>query len=84
VFCCSLAFAAAALASAILAKSSLTFDSASAVSDSRNTMHFNAPVSSAAAFNTSVSGVTCGLVMYWWLKNTKSLTFVALVFTMYT
>ena len=81
---CSLAFAAAALAAAILAKSSLTFERASAVSDSRNTVLFNAPVSSAAALNTSVSGVTCGLVMYWWLKNTELLTLVALVFAMNT
>jgi hypothetical protein len=81
-FRCIFAVVLAAFASAIFKNSSLTFASASAVSVSRDTVPFRALVSSAAALSTNVSGVTCGFVIYWCLKNIESLTLVALVFTM--
>jgi hypothetical protein len=81
-FCCSLADVLVAFDSAIFKNGSLTFANASAVSVSRDTAPFRALVSSAAALRISVSGVTCGFVMYWCLKNIESLTLVALVFTM--
>ena len=64
MFRCSFALAVAAFASAIFRNNSLTLANASAVSVSRDTVPVKALVSSAAAFNTNVSGVTCGFVMY--------------------
>ncbi len=63
-FRCALAVVLAAFDSAIFKNNSLTFASASAVSVSRDTAPFRALVSSAAALRISVSGVTCGFVMY--------------------
>ncbi len=65
---------------AIFVNNSLNFSNASAILPLRETNPFNALVSSNAAFMTSVLGVTCGFVMYWYLKNTVLLTLFALVF----
>lgn len=59
-----LALVRSASAAAILVNSSLTLVRASASSVSRVIVPFKALVSSPAAFKTSVSGVTCGFVMY--------------------
>jgi hypothetical protein len=80
LFCCSFAFATFAFASAILVNSLLTFFSASAVSLPAGILPFRALVSCCAA---ELSGETVGLVIYWCLKNTVSLTLVALVFVKY-
>jgi hypothetical protein len=79
LFLCSFAFATAAFASAIFVNKALTFLSASAVSLPAGMFPFSAVVSCCAAATTKLSGETTGLVIYWCLKNTVSLTLVALV-----
>ncbi len=80
--CCFFVFVIAAYATAIFVNNLLSFPNASAVSTLRETIPFNPLVSFNAAFMTSVSGVTCGFVMYWCLKNTVLPTLVVLIFTM--
>ncbi len=80
----SCALVVAAFAAAIFVNRMLTFCSAYAVLPSRETVPFKTLVSSAAALMTSVSSVIWGFVIYLCLKNTLSLTLVALVFIIYT
>jgi len=82
LFLCSFAFATAAFASAIFVNRTLTFLSASAVLLPAGMFPFSAVVSCCAAATTKLSGETTGLVMYWCLKNTVSLTLVDLVLVM--
>jgi hypothetical protein len=63
----------------IFVNRTLTFLSASAVSLPAGMFPFSAIVSCCAAATTKLSGETTGLVKYWCLKNTVSLTLVALV-----
>jgi hypothetical protein len=74
------AFAVADFTAAIFVNNLLNFSSASAILSLRETVPFNALVRSDATFMTSVSGVTCGFIIYWCLKNTVSLILFALVF----
>ncbi len=81
LFYCSSAFDVAAFADLIFANSLLTLVNASAVSISLEMVPLMALVSSCAPQMRNVSGKNCGFVICWCLKNTVSLTFIALVCT---